>query len=81
MIVTFQHLRTVPYFSKSPGFCRDSAKEWARKHGLDFKDFVRHGIDAEKLEAIGDAFALALVRWARECEAREAVSAPERAHG
>jgi hypothetical protein len=81
VIVTFQHLRTVPYFSTNPGFCRDSSKAWARAHGLNFKEFVRHGIEAEKLEAIGDAFALALVRWARECESRKAVSATEQAHG
>lgn len=81
MIVTLQHVRTIPGFSARPGFCHAGARAWCATHGVEWRDFVRHGIDAGKLEAIGDAFALALVRWARECEAREAVSAPERAHG
>lgn len=72
MIVTSRHLFTVPYFSKRRGFCRDGARAWARAHGIDWKGFVRNGIEAEKLEAVGDAFAQALVKWARECDARAA---------
>lgn len=71
MRVTFQHVRTVPYFSKRPGFCRDGMRRWFAEHDLDFHDFVQNGIEAEKLEAIGDAFALAAVKWARECAAHE----------
>lgn len=71
MIVTIRHMLTIPYFSARRGFCRPMAREWARKQGLDFGDFVRNGIAAETLEATGDAFALALVKWARECEAKE----------
>ena len=48
------------------------ARAWGLQHGIDWGDFVRNGIEAEKLEAIGDAFALALVQHARACEAREA---------
>lgn len=70
-VVTFQHLRTVPRARGGQGYCRDKSKAWARHHGIDFKAFVRDGIPAERLEAIGDAFALELVRWARECEARK----------
>jgi hypothetical protein len=75
MIVTTRHLFTIPGFSPRPGFCRDKTRAWATQQGFDWKDFVRNGIDAEKLEATGDGFALALVAWARECEAKE------RAHG
>jgi hypothetical protein len=75
MIVTTRHLFTIPGFSTRRGFCRDKTRAWAQRQGLDWKDFVRNGIDAEKLEATGDGFALALVAWARECEAKE------RAHG
>lgn len=78
MRVTFQHLRTIPYFNKRPGFCRAGARAWAAQHGIDFRDFVRNGIEAERLEAIGDAFAIATVKWAHECEAR---AAAEAAHG
>ncbi len=80
MIVTHRHLFTIPGFSKRRGFCRDRSKEWAKRHGIDFREFVRNGIEAEKLEEIGDAFALALVKWARECDARER-AALEAAHG
>lgn len=69
--VTFQHLRTIPRARGNRGYCRDKSKAWAKRHGIDFKAFVREGIEAEQLEQTGDAFALALARWARECEARE----------
>lgn len=67
MIVTTQHLFTVPGFSKRRGFCRNGARQWFRAHDLDWTAFVKNGIEAEKLEATGDALALALVKWAREC--------------
>jgi hypothetical protein len=46
----------------------------AAARAFDWKDFVRNGIEAEKLEATGDGFALALV-------AGRASAAKERAHG
>lgn len=70
MRVTWQHMRTIPS-RRGRGYCRNGAKALAKRHGLDFRDFVRNGIEAETLEATGDAFALALVAWARECEAKE----------
>jgi hypothetical protein len=72
VIVTTRHLFTVPGFSKRQGFCRGGARRWAQAHGIDWKDFVRNGIDSERLAATGDAFALALVKWAGECAAAEA---------
>lgn len=75
--VTFQHLRTVPARG-GKGYCSRGARPWAQQHGIDWSDFVRNGIEAERLEAIGDAFALALVKWARECDAR---AAGETQHG
>lgn len=71
-LVRFEHLRTIPNARGGKGYCRDKTKAWARMHGLDFRDFVRNGIDAERLEATRDGFALALVKWARECDARGA---------
>ena len=73
MIVTFAHLRTIPHFSRGRGFCRAQSAAWFRRHGLDWRGFVRNGIDAQVLEATGDGLALALVDWARKCEA-EAVA-------
>lgn len=72
MIVTTHHLFTIPGFSKRRGFCRGGARNWFRAHGLDWTDFVKHGVEAEKLEGTGDALALALVKWARACEAKGA---------
>ena len=71
MRVTTRHLFTIPGYSPRRGFCRGQSREWARRHGFDWRDFVRNGIEAERLEATGDGFALALVRWARECEQQE----------
>ena len=71
MIVTTRHLFTIRGYSKRAGFCRSKSREWFRAHGLDWRNFVAHGIPAETLEATGDGLALALVKWARECQARE----------
>ena len=75
MIITTKHLFTIPGFTARPGFCRGGSRDWFRAHGLDWADFVRNGIPAEKMEATGDALGLALVAWARECAAREAAAA------
>ena len=72
MIITTRHLFSIPGFSTRPGFCRGGARAWFVAHGLDWSDFVRNGIAAEVMEATGDALALALVAWARECAAKEA---------
>lgn len=71
MIVTTKHLFTIPGFTARSGFCRGGSKQWFAAHGLDWADFVRNGIPAERMEATGDALGLALVAWARECEAKE----------
>lgn len=71
LIVTTRHMCTIPGFSTRRGFCRDRSKAWAKRHGLDWREFVRNGIDAEKLLATGDGFAIALVEWARKCQAQE----------
>ena len=85
MIVTFHHALTVPYFCKPRadgrrGFCRPMMRVWFDDHGLDYAAFKRNGIEEEKLLAVGDAFAVATVKWAHECEAR-AAAMQEPAHG
>jgi len=72
LIVTRQHLFTIPGFTTRNGFCRGKSRAWFLRHGLDWTDFVRNGIAASKLEATGDGLALALVKWARESGATEA---------
>lgn len=70
LIVTRQHLFTIPGYSPRPGFCRGGARQWFAAHELDWQDFIRNGIAAGVLEATGDGLALALVAWARACEQR-----------
>lgn len=47
-------------------YCVRGMREFAAKHGLDFRDFVRNGIAAEDLLATGDGMALKIVRAAEE---------------
>lgn len=77
LIVTHVHLFTIPGYSKRPGFCRGKSSDWFRSKGLSWRHFVTHGIPAEELERTGDGLALALVKWARECEARAAAQEVE----
>lgn len=69
LIVTTRHLFTVPGHNRRAGFCRNGARAWCARHGIDWRDFVHNGIAAERLEATGDALAMAVVDWARKCEA------------
>lgn len=71
MIITARHLFTIPGFSARRGFCRDSSKAWARAHGIDWRAFVREGVDETVLASTGDAMALALIDWAHECARQE----------
>lgn len=66
MIVTVQHLHTVPTWNGRQGFCHRMSREFFRRHDLDWQGFLQHGIEEELLLATGDALALALVEHARE---------------
>lgn len=59
IIVTRTHLDEMRY-------CARGARRWWARHGLDWSDFIKHGIDAEILAATGDAMALRLVQHVRE---------------
>lgn len=67
--VTLTHLRTIPGYGSKPGFCTRAARPFFTRHGLDWYAFRHGGIPAEQLLATNDALAIALVEWARECEA------------
>jgi hypothetical protein len=71
LVVTTRHLFTVPGYTVRRGFCRAGARHWFESHGLDWREFARHGLAASVLEASGDAMALRVVQWARECAAKE----------
>lgn len=42
------------------------AKPWFANHGLDFRDFMRNGIDARRFWEKGDALSARVVRLALE---------------
>lgn len=57
---------------RKAGHCVAGARRWFEGHGIDFREFVRDGIDAETLAATGDALALQVI---------EAKAQREAAHG
>lgn len=46
--------------------CSVGAREWFKMNKLDWSDFLKNGIEEEKLIAIGDGMALKAVDTARE---------------
>lgn len=68
LIVTIQHLHTVPTWTTRTGYCARQSRTFFAEHGLDWLDFVRSGIDAGVLIATGNALALHLVEHARNVE-------------
>lgn len=68
LIVTIQHLHTVPTWTTRSGYCARQSRAFFARHGFDWLDFVRHGIEAEKLLATDDALAEHLVEHARQVE-------------
>ncbi|EGC1288303.1 hypothetical protein H8526_002351 [Salmonella enterica] len=68
--VTLAHIRQA-------GYCPQGARQFARRYGLDFRQFIRDGfIDADVLLATGDELARKLVEFARE-EAMQNSHAPD----
>lgn len=80
MIVTTRHMLTIPGYTARGGFCRTGGHRWADSHGLDWHDFVKNGIDSDKLRAT-DAFGIALADWAEKCEAAEQAAREQADHG
>lgn len=48
------------------GHCVRGAKDWFDRHGLDFRAFLKNGIDEAELIASGDAMAARVVDIARD---------------
>jgi hypothetical protein len=46
--------RVIPADLTAAGICRDAARRWWRRHDLNWRDFLQHGIAAEDLRATGD---------------------------
>ncbi|WP_299311299.1 hypothetical protein [uncultured Halomonas sp.] len=51
--------------------CVHGIRAWFRAHDLDFRAFVRHGIDADVLVATGDQLALDIVERKRRAQREE----------
>jgi len=66
LIITVQHIYTVPAWNGATGFCGRGARAWFAQHNLSWADFVANGLPASILEATGDALALQVVAHARE---------------
>ena len=64
IIVTVQDLRAAR-------LCFQGSRPWLARHGLSWQDFLANGIEAEELEATGDALALRVIAQARARMARE----------
>jgi len=58
VIVTIDDVRAV-------GLCVNGSRTWFERHGLDFRAFLRKGLDAETLLATNDAMARRVVEHAR----------------
>ena len=63
--------RVYPQDLRAAKICFGGARPWFRRHGLDWQAFVAAGIEAERLEATGDALAFRVTAVARQREARE----------
>lgn len=59
LIVQHRHIREL-------GYCNKGARDWFHNHGLDWRAFLEHGIDADKLLATGDAMAEKAVAHAQK---------------
>ncbi|WP_339665893.1 hypothetical protein [uncultured Pseudomonas sp.] len=68
MIVTVQHMHSVPTWNGRQGYCHGQARGFFKRHGLNWMDFLHNGIEAETLLATGDALAKHLVDYVRETE-------------
>ncbi|SEI21456.1 hypothetical protein [Pseudomonas asplenii] len=66
MIVTIQHLHTVPTWNGRQGYCHRQCRAFFIQQDLDWHDFLQNGIDEELLLATGNALARHVVEHARE---------------
>lgn len=58
VIVRMRHIREAR-------MCSSGARAFFERHGLDWVQFLKHGIEADKIASTGDAMALAVVEVAK----------------
>lgn len=61
--ITLDDCRAVPSFGKKSGYCARGMRLWAEQNKLDFKDFLKNGIEIEKLRATNDPLALNIIEY------------------
>jgi hypothetical protein len=49
-------------------FCNRGARQFFERHGLDWSDFIKNGLDASRVEHIDDAMLRQVVAAARQRE-------------
>lgn len=60
-------MKIYPKDCVAAGYCLiPGTRDFFRKHNLDWRAFVREGIDSEILEATGDWMAMELIRSKKE---------------
>lgn len=64
LTITIDHVR-------ASGLCVHGTRTWFARQGLDFRAFLREGIDAQTLLTTGDAMALRVVERARQQTTQE----------
>ena len=69
LIVTIDHLYSVPTWTTRVGYCGQKSREFFRAQGWDWLAFVSEGIPAQQLLDTGNALAAHLVEHARKMEA------------
>lgn len=48
------------------GYCSRGAREWCKRHNVNYTDFILNGIAVERIEAVGDAFCIEVCKIARD---------------
>jgi len=66
MIITLEHLHSVPTWTTRQGYCANSSRLFFKQYGLDWQDFINNGINEEELLATGNALAIHLVEHAHQ---------------
>lgn len=59
ILVTMAEIRELRY-------CASGARDWCAKHGFDFRELVKTGLDAENVYATGDQFGVNAANLAKK---------------
>lgn len=60
-IITTKHTRDM-------GYCSSGVRNFCLKHQIDYRKFIKHGIDEADLIKINDAMSLKLIYYAKSKE-------------